>query len=230
LNEFAGFPKELFAFLTELGRNNNRDWFTANKERYVRYAKEPTLAFVGAMKDRLESISPSYIADTRANGGSMFRIYRDTRFARDKTPYKTNVGCHFRHSAGKDAHAPGFYVHLQPGESFGGGGIWTPPPPVLGKIRDAIDRNQDEWVRIKGYIGKGSYVAFNDAERYKRPPQGYAADHPLIEDLKLKSFYAGRSFTDDEVTSSGFIDLIAETYEDLAPFMRFINEALGLSF
>jgi uncharacterized protein (TIGR02453 family) len=120
MSEFTGFPKELYQFLSDLARNNNREWFEANKERYVQYAKEPALAFIAEMKGRLEEISQSYVADTRPNGGSMFRIYRDTRFSKDKTPYKVNIGCQFRHSAGRDAHAPGFYIHLQPDENFAG--------------------------------------------------------------------------------------------------------------
>ena len=230
MQSFSGFPEELYTFLMELKANNNRDWFNANKDRYVRYTKEPTLAFIGAMKDRLETISPSYVADTRSNGGSMFRIYRDTRFSKDKTPYKVNVGCQFRHSAGKDAHAPGFYMHLQPDDNFAGGGIWMPPAPVLGKIRDAIDKNQEEWLAIKAFVEKSKHVSFMEGERYKRPPQGIPADHPLLEDLKLKSFFAGRSFANIEVVSSRFIDTIVETFQDLVPFMRFVNEALGLSF
>lgn len=228
--EFAGFPKELYVFLSDLKDNNNRDWFESNKDRYVRFAKEPSIAFIEAMKDRLHDISPSYIADTRGNGGSMFRIYRDTRFSKDKTPYKLNIGCQFRHSAGKDAHAPGFYMHLQPGENFAGGGIWLPPTPVLAKIRDAIDKHQDEWVKIKDFLRKNKKVDFMEGERYKRPPQGFDAEHPLIEDLKLKTFFAGRSFKDTEVTSKKFIDEIVATFQDIAPLMRFVNEALNLSF
>ena len=230
MSEFAGFPEELYTFLADLKKNNNRDWFNANKDRYVRYAKEPSLAFIAEMKDRLEEISPSYIADTRPNGGSMFRIYRDTRFSKDKAPYKLNVGCQFRHSAGKDAHAPGFYIHLQPDDSFVGGGIWAPPPAVLQKIRDAIVRHQDEWIGIKDFMAKTPRIALRDAERYKRPPQGITPDHPLVEDLKLKTFFAGGMWRNDEVTSPGFVDAIVDTFKDLVPFMRFINEALGLSF
>lgn len=230
MQSFPGFPRELYTFLKELRANNNRDWFNDNKDRYVRFAKEPTVAFIVAMKERLESISPSYVADTRPNGGSMFRIYRDTRFSKDKTPYKENIGCQFRHSAGKDAHAPGFYVHLQPGDNFAGGGIWRPPTQVLGSIRDAIDRNQDEWLQIKKFIENSKHVSFLDGERYKRPPQGVAADHPLVDDLKLKTFFGGRAYSDDEVTSPELIDLVTATFADLAPLMRFINEAIGLSF
>jgi uncharacterized protein (TIGR02453 family) len=160
----------------------------------------------------------------------MFRIYRDTRFSKDKSPYKENIGCQFRHTAGKDAHAPGFYVHLQPGDNFAGGGIWLPPTPILNKIRDAIDKKQDEWMGVKRFIEKSEYASYYPGESLKRPPSGFPADHPLIDDLKQKTFFAGRAFTNKEVTSSKFIDLVEKTFHDLGPLMRFINEALGLSF
>jgi len=230
MSEFPGFPRELFTFLKELSENNDKTWFNANKERYVRYAKEPTIAFIIAMKERLEKVSPSYLAVPKGNGGSMFRIYRDTRFSKDKRPYKENIGCQFRHVAGKDAHAPGFYIHLQPKECFAGGGIWLPPTPVLCKIRTAIDGKQDEWKQIKKFIGKSETVSYYPGESLKRPPQGFSADHPLIDDLKQKTFFAGRSFTNKEVASPEFIDMVEAAFHDLSPLMRFINEALDLSF
>jgi uncharacterized protein (TIGR02453 family) len=227
---FPGFPKELYTFLKELSENNDRSWFNANKDRYLRYAREPCIAFILAMKDRLEGISPSYLADTRTNGGSMFRIYRDTRFSKDKRPYKENIGCQFRHVAGKDAHAPGFYIHIQPKENYVGGGIWLPPTVEQYKIRTAIDKKQEEWIRIKEFIKKSENISYSPEESLKRPPQGFSADHPLIDDLKQKTFFAGRSFTNKEVTSHEFIDQVEAVFHDLSPLMRFINEALGLSF
>lgn len=227
---FPGFPIELFTFLNELSENNNRTWFNANKESYIHYAKEPCIEFILAMKDRLEGISPSYVADTRTNGGSMFRIYRDARFSKNKQPYKENIGCQFRHIAGKDAHAPGFYVHIQPDDNFVGGGIWLPPTAELYKIRTAIDKNQDEWIGIKQFVEKSENISYSPGESLKRPPQGFNAEHPLIDDLKQKTFFAGRTLTNKEVTSSEFIDLVEAVFHDLSPLMRFINEALDLSF
>ncbi len=182
------------------------------------------------MKEKLAGISPSYIADPRTNGGSIFRIYRDTRFSKNKLPYKKNIGFQFRHIAGKDAHAPGYYVHIQPGDSFAGGGIWLPPTKVLNRIRDAMIRNTDEWLKIKQFIAESSDVSFIEGDRLKRPPQGYPSDHPIIEDLKCKTLFAGRSFTDKEVTSERFIDEVEAVLLDVVPLMRFINEAQDLSF
>ena len=128
----------LFDFLRELKANNERPWFEENKARYRAEVQGPMLDFIQAFAEPLAEISPHFRADPRANGGSLFRIYRDTRFSKDKTPYKTNVGAHFRHEAGKDAHAPGFYLHLEPGMCFAGCGVWHPDSPTLGRIRDAI--------------------------------------------------------------------------------------------
>ena len=230
MSSFPGFSKELYTFLKELAANNEREWFNANKDRYTELAKEPSLQFILAIEDRLAKISPSYIADPRTNGGSMFRIYRDTRFSKDKRPYKENIGFQFRHAAGKDAHAPGFYIHLQPNDNFAGGGIWLPPTQVLSKIRNAIDTKQREWLEVKKFIGKSDHIDFLEGERLKKTPKGFDPDHPLSDDLRLKTFFAGRSFKNSEVTSPQFIDGIDETFHDLVPLMRFINVALGHSF
>ncbi len=227
--EFKGFSPEVFVFLRELAEHNSRTWFNDNKDRYVKLAKEPTLQFITAMGGRLEKISSSYIADPRANGGSMFRIYRDTRFSKDKSPYKENIGCQFRHSAGKDVHAPGYYIHIQPGGSFAGGGIWRPPTPVLSKVRDAIVRKPEEWTALKKYLTQSVNVSEIQGERLKNPPRGYDPDHSHGEDLKLKSFYVGRDFADDEVTSPSFIDSIDRLFHDILPFMTFLTQALSLS-
>ena len=121
------FGPELFAFLRALDKNNNREWFQANKKRFERDVRDPMLRFIADFGSQLDKISTRFVADPRPNGGSLFRIYRDVRFSKDKRPYKTNVGAHFRHQAGKDAHAPGFYFHMEPGEVFGGSGIYGTP-------------------------------------------------------------------------------------------------------
>src|SRR5919112_754543 len=118
--EQASFGPELFGFLAELRAHNDRDWFAANKERYEGDVLEPALAFIEDFEPHLRAISPHLRADARRVGGSLFRIYRDTRFSKDKTPYKTTAGIYFRHEQGKDVQAPGFYLHLAPGEVFAG--------------------------------------------------------------------------------------------------------------
>ena len=133
----ASFGPELLEFLADLRANNDREWFAANRDRYEEHLLEPAIAFsTRSRRGRLEQISPHFRADARPSGGSLFRIYRDTRFSKDKSPYKTNVGIHFRHEQAKDAHAPGYYLHIGPGELFAGGGIWHPGTDGATRIQD----------------------------------------------------------------------------------------------
>jgi len=130
------FTPKLFAFLRELAAHNDRDWFAANKERYERDVRMPALRFINDFAAPLAKFAPHLVANPRPSGGSLFRIHRDTRFSRDKSPYKTHVGIHFFHEAAKAAASvPGFYLHLQPGESFAAAGIWHPDPPALARVR-----------------------------------------------------------------------------------------------
>ena len=197
----------LFDFLRDLRENNDREWFQANKGRYLTEVRDPMLDFIGAFAGPLAEISPHFVADPRPNGGSLFRIYRDTRFSRDKTPYKTNVGAHFRHAAGKDAHAPGFYLHLEPGMCFAGCGVWRPDGPTVTKIREAIDGERDAWTRVT--TARDFTETFElEGDSLKRPPRGYEADHPLVEDLKRKDFVAAMSFSEAEVVEVDFPGLV----------------------
>ena len=127
----AHFGRTFFEFLEDLKANNNSEWFKANKERYIDEVRTPLQQFVLDFAPHLKKISPHFVADPRPVGGSIFRIYRDIRFSKDKTPYKTHAAAQFRHKGGKDVHAPGFYLHLAPGEVFAGFGIWRPDSPSL---------------------------------------------------------------------------------------------------
>ena len=222
---------ELFRFLRELRENNNREWFADNKPRLREAVQLPMIDFIETMAPWLAKHAPAFVADTRLNGGSLFRIYRDTRFSADKTPYKTNVGCHFRHRAGKDAHAPGFYVHIAPDEVFFGGGIWTPPTPVLNRIRDAIVEDPGHWQAIQRAPAFGEVLGgLSAAESLKKAPRGYPDDHPCLEDLKRKSLYAAASCTEAQVCAADFPDRVAETFAALSPLLQFMVGALGLDW
>ena len=169
------------------------------------------------------------MADSRTVGGSLFRIQRDTRFSKDKTPYKLNTGVHFRHRAAKDAHAPGFYLHIQPGESFMGVGLWRPPTAVAYSIREAIDQDQGRWKRVSR--GKRFAEVFTmGGDSLKRPPRGYDEDHPLIDDLKRKDFIASSRVTQKAIVSDDFLDDFADSCKRAAPFMKFLCEAVGVPF
>jgi len=230
MDTFNGFPQDLFDFLGELSKNNNREWFNANKDRYRESVVEPVTMFIIGMGKHLPEISKGFIADPRPSGGSMFRIYRDIRFSKDKRPYKENIGCQFRHVAGKDAHAPGFYVHIEPGNILVGGGIWTPPAAVLDKIRSAIAGNPKAWEKV--ITCKKMKQGFFDikGESLKRAPAGYDPNHPFIKDLKRKSFFWMHSVKPSLATKPEFVEITHDAFKGVSPLMRFITDSLGLTF
>jgi len=222
--EQASFGPELFGFLAELEDHNDRDWFAANKERYEADVLEPALAFIEDFEPHLRAITPHLRADARRTGGSLFRIYRDTRFSKDKTPYKTMAGIYFRHERSKELRAPGFYLHLAPGDVFAGGGIWHPDTATAHRIREAIAADPDGWRAATAGIELGH------GEALKRVPQGFDKDHPLAADLKRKDFAAIARLSEDDATAPGFLERYARTCESMAPLMRFLCGAVGARF
>jgi uncharacterized protein (TIGR02453 family) len=223
------FSPKLFTFLNDLAGNNNREWFKEHQDEYERYVREPALEFINDFAKPLEKISPHFVADSRKVGGSLFRIQRDTRFAKDKTPYKENTGVQFRHASAKDVHAPGFYANLQPGECYMGVGLWRPETRVAYAIRDRIDQDPDTWK--KAVRGKRFTEVFTvTGDSLSRPPKGYADDHPLIEDLKRKDFIASTRLTQRQITSDHFMDDFTDYCKRAAPFMRFLCGAVGVPF
>jgi len=226
----AHFGPELYAFLSDLAENNDRAWFEANKQRYDRHLKEPALRFIRDFEAPLKAISPHFEAVARASGGSLFRIFRDTRFSADKRPYKTNTGLHFRHVAARDAHAPGFYLHLAPGEVFGGFGLWMPDAAVLARIRDAIVGQPDRWAALKRDLDAAGLSCAMEEGMLKRVPAGYPRDHVHAEDLKRKSHAASIRFTEVESCAPDFLSRYAEACRRAAPLMRFLCEAVGVPF
>ncbi len=220
---------ELFIFLSELKENNNRDWFQDNKERYENDVKDPLLTFIAAFAERTPEISTSIMAIPRISGGSLFRIYRDMRFSKDKTPYKTGAGIHFRHKRGKDVHAPGYYLHLEPGDVFAGCGIWKPNTETVTKIRTSISEHPDQWLNIiQEKKFKKTFTMGGDS--LKRPPKGFDPDHPLIEDLKRKDYLASIVLNEKIVGEPDFLDYYVELCKTAAPFMEFLTKAVGLDW
>ena len=223
------FTPSLFGFLRELAENNDRDWFKANQDAYEQYVREPALEFITDFAGPLKKISEHFVADSRTVGGSLFRIQRDTRFSKDKTPYKLNTGMHFRHRAAKDAHAPGFYLHVQPGECFAGVGLWRPESKVAYEIREAIAEDPTRWKRATR--GKRFTEVFElGGDSLVRPPRGFDADHPLIEDLKRKDFIASTRLTQKAITSDHFMEDFTDLCKRSVPFMRFLCDAVGVPF
>ena len=223
------FGPELFAFLTDLRANNNREWFAANKQRYEEQLLEPALAFIEAFALRLEKISPHFRADARPSGGSLFRIYRDTRFSKDKTPYKTNLGIHFRHEQAKDAHAPGYYLHIGPGEGFAGAGIWHPATEPATSIREAIVADGERWRRAtrSGAFAKRLELG---GDSLKRVPSWADPGHPLADDLRRKDFFGSTRLNENDVVAPGFVDEYARICRAAAPLMQFLCDALAVPY
>jgi uncharacterized protein (TIGR02453 family) len=219
------FTRNTFRFLKELEANNNRDWFLANKHRYESDVRDPFLRFISDFGGRLEKINRQFRADPRPSGGSMMRIYRDIRFSKDKSPYKTWIAAHFPHEeASGETQAPSFYLHIGGGHYFAAGGMWHPDPVALKKVRDAIVKSPKAWQRVldskllvQGDVGT-------------RPPKGYPADHRYVEDLKRKDFITSVSFKVSQIASAGFLDEYAAACKSMTPLMKFLTEAVGLKW
>jgi uncharacterized protein (TIGR02453 family) len=241
---FAGIPPAALTFLRGLARHNEKGWFEGHREAYERDLRAPMAALVGEMDARLGALAPELVGDRRR---SLFRIHRDVRFSKDKRPYKTNAACWFFHrdvrggatkDAGGDAksetgaavHAgAGFYFHLEPGQSFCGGGLWMPPRPALAAIRARIAERHEELAAIVRAPTFRRTVGELDREAMLvRLPRGYAADHPAAEWLRFQSFTAGRALTDDEATSAELPATLERTVRAMLPFVRWLNLALGL--
>jgi len=221
------FSTATLDFLDELAAHNDRAWFEANKPRYEELVREPALDFIAAMELPLAKFAPNFRAEPRKMGGSLMRVFRDTRFSRDKTPYKTNIGIQFRHSLGKDVHAPGFYVHIAGDGCFFGVGCWHPEADALGRIRDLVAAKPERWFAVRDDKKFAAHWALS-GERLTRPPRGYAADHAAIEDLKYKDFVAMAPLAFDEVVGPGLVKLAATRFTAATPFMGFLCTALGV--
>jgi len=223
------FNTKTIKFLKELDKNNNREWFGENKQRYEDEVRTPAFDYIESMSGHMAKISPHFIVSAKKVGGSMMRVHKDIRFSKDKTPYKTNIGIHFKHARGKDVHAPGFYLHIEPGEAFLAAGIWRPESSTLRNVRTLIDEYPKEWTKLaKKLTGKDGFEFGGDS--LKRPPQGFAKDHPLIDDLKRKDVIAIRQLKLSEVYAKDFDKNTAKLFKLVAPLVNFICDADDLAF
>jgi len=225
----AYFTPATFRFLRELARNNNRAWFDANRARYDDVLRQPFLQLIGDLAAPLAKISPHYVADPRPQGGSLFRIHRDTRFANDKRPYKTWAGARFAHQRRREVEAPSFYLHIQPGDCFAGGGLWHPEPATLKKIRAFLEENPAAWK--KATHAKAFRERFEFwGESLTRPPRGFDPAHELIEDIKRKNFAAGTGFPDALAGSDELRPFLVDTFRRIAPMIDYLCAAVELDF
>ena len=217
----AFFCPELFDFLRQLKRHNNRDWFARNKARYEKVVRDPALMFISSFGPHLHKLSPHFVADPRPTRGSLFRIYRDTRFSHDKRPFKTHVGIHFSHASGKDAHAPVFYLQLEPDNCFAAAGVWHPDNSALTKIRMAIVAEPEQWAKVRRKLEL-------EGDSLKRPPRGFDPNHRFIEDIKRKDFVASVGLTEAQVCGPKFMRDFAAACRTMLPLVEFTTRALGL--
>lgn len=223
------FGLGLLKFLRELGANNTRAWFDANKDRYEEHVREPALAFIRAMSKSVAKVSPHMLAVDKKVGGSLMRIHRDVRFSKDKRPYKTNLGIQFRHEQGKDVHAPGFYFHVDVADVFLGAGMWHPESGALSAVRASIDTNPAAWKRVRdGKLFKAGWKLEGDS--LKTAPRGYAKDHPLLEDLRRKDHIAVLRLAKKDVTRKDLVPFLSEQLLLAKPFMAWQAKALDLEF
>ena len=226
------FTSATFKFLNELETHNEKPWWEDNKQRYIDVIREPALEFINDFDTQLAKISSHFVADSRTVGGSLMRPYRDVRFSKDKTPYKTNVGIQFRHEAGKDIHAPGFYLHLEPASCFAGSGMWHPEPKMSKVIRKMIYDDPGAWKKAtKGKAFTGTWSMEQDDDEYlKRVPKEFEGDHPYSDDLRLRSFIAGSKLTQKQVTSDKFENELGAMFKKSAGLIEFLCGATGVAF
>ncbi len=225
----SSFKPEALAFLSSLSRNNNRDWFAEHKSDYEALILEPAFEFIAAMQRPLEKMAPHFVAVPKRVGGSLMRVYRDTRFSKTKTPYKTNIGIQFRHEQARDVHAPAFYVHISPERTFIGAGMWRPEPTALRAIRERIAEKPAEW--RKASRGK----AFSDrfligGEQLVRPPRGFAKDAEYIDDIRRKDFIAICEFDNFSAIEPGFRQEVENVFKRSLPFMEFLCKGVDVPF
>lgn len=219
------FTRSTFRFLKDLEANNNREWFAEQKHRYEQHLKGPALQLIEAFGPELRKISPHFMATPR----SLFRIHRDTRFSNDKSPYKTAAGVHFRHDSGKDAHAPGFYLHIAPGDCFVALGIWHPDSKTLRKIRERIIDDPSGWKKVsRSKSFTGQYALEGDS--LKRAPRGFDPDHPLVDDLRRKDFIGVSPVPQTFITSSELPRQLSRTFKKGVPLVRFLCDSLSVAF
>jgi uncharacterized protein (TIGR02453 family) len=223
------FSDKTFTFLRGLARNNNREWFLKHKPDYEAHVRGPFQQLLTDLQPDLAAISPQFRADPRPVGGSLFRIHRDTRFANDKTPYKTHAGARIYHERFREVDSPSFSIHVQPGHCFVGAGLWHPEAQTRRRIRQFIADNPQGWRKAVHSAAFRRRFALG-GESLQRPPRGYPVDHPLIEDLKRQSFVASTPLADDLVLGPALRRSVASAIAGLAPLVDYLCASLDIDF
>jgi uncharacterized protein (TIGR02453 family) len=239
----AYFTPATFDFLRALARNNRRAWFAAHRDEYERHVRTPFLRLIADLAAPLRALSPHYVADPRPMGGSLFRIHRDTRFSGDKAPYKTHAGARFFHAwtqahsrsaAGNAApgrlDAPVFYLHVEPGASFVGAGLWHPQPQTLARVRNYLVNNPASWKQATRRAAFRRVYGELGGATLRRAPRGHDPVHELIEDLKRKDFVCAAPLSDAQLCRPDLPQLVLRRLRTAAPLVDWLCGALDLEF
>lgn len=219
---FSGFPREGIRFLKQLRKNNNRAWFAKNKALYEEFVKLPMQSLIATLKPLMADLAPEIEVHPKK---SMFRIYRDTRFSKNKTPYKTHVSAVFNTRTNWNGSA-GLYLQIEPGEVYIGGGIYKPESPLVKKIRYTIANNAQEFLSIVGNDSFHKKFGKVEGEKLERMPMGFPANHMMGEWLKFKWMFAGVTLDEDVCLTSRFVKKTMDVFEGVLPLVRFLNNSL----
>jgi uncharacterized protein (TIGR02453 family) len=206
-----------------LKRHNNREWFQEHKSIYELHVKEPMSTLIEALAADFQRFAPEMVATAKV---SAYRIHRDTRFSKDKSPYKTHVAAVFPRSGLGKHDGAGFYLHIAPSEVFIGGGLYMPEPEDLRRVRQRIADAPDAFLRIIGSRPFKKLFGGVTGDQLSRVPRGFSPDHPAAEYLRYRNFLAARSFPADIAVRPRFYKLVVETFKGMVPFVRFLNEPI----
>ncbi len=224
------FSDASFKFLRALARHNDKAWFNEHKPQYEDHVRQPFLRLIGDLQPALAQVSEHFRADPKSQGGSLFRIYRDARFSNDKSPYKTWQGARLFHARRREVPAPSFYLHLQPGGSFVGAGLWHPEPDTQRKLRQFIFDNPASWKSAAHDPRLRRKFELDENEKLVRPPRGYPADFEFLEDIKHRNWVFWRSLDDAVMTGPKLRHTIAADLATLGPVVDYLCAALDLEF
>jgi uncharacterized protein (TIGR02453 family) len=216
------FTRKALSFLRSLKRNNDREWFRARKDQYERHLKAPMLAVIAQLERDFQAFAPEIVASPRC----IYRIYRDTRFASDKTPLKTNIAASFPWRGLKRHQGAGLYMEIAHDGVWVGGGMYAPETSQLASVREHIAANYKRLCAIVESPGFKGSVGALDGSRLQRVPRGYEKDHPAAEYLRHRQFLAGRAFPPEFACEPTFYPGVLGVFRNVAPLVRFLNEPL----
>jgi uncharacterized protein (TIGR02453 family) len=216
---FLGLPAEALTFLRNLKRNNRREWFQAHKDDYERFVKAPMAELVLCIGEGLRRVAPEIVADPKT---SLYRIYRDTRFSHDKTPYKTHAAAVFPVRGLLKNSGPGLYFHFSPEELLIGGGIYMPDPPLLRAVREEIAAHPRAFLRVVEARSFRKAFGELEGERLKSMPKGFSPDHQAAEYIGYKQFLFGKEFSPRLASGARLLPAILDCFEKGMPLIRFL--------